>query len=422
MKKILLISYYWPPNAGVGARRWLNFQKYLSKEFSITVYTPENPSMFNEDNSLLNQVSSGTQVIKQKIWEPYDLYKRFTKKRKVNPGVLIDSTNGLKDKLTNWVRSNFFIPDAKCFWIENSISFLSKLFLKENYDFVISTGPPHSMHLIALKLREKHNFKWIADFRDPWTNMEYFSKIPLLDSSRRKHFDLEKKVISKADLTLTVSKFWSKEFSRLGAKKTELVYNGFEKYNSPIQFHDKFRIGYFGLFNELRDHDEIWKALRTNISRNTNFEKDLEIYFSGPTHNNFHKNLKHNHLDSYLNYCEWNNTEKMKEEMLKCSVLILSQANTEDAMGRLPAKFFEYLGTGIPIIAIGRKNSDLSKIILKMQCGVFFEFNKLHKLSSCFLNYYDKYLKKENNIKKNDVDVFSWENQASNLIEVLKKL
>ena len=422
MKKILLISYYWPPNAGVGARRWLNFQKYLSQEYSITVYTPENPSMLNEDNSLLNQVSSGTQVIKQKIWEPYDLYKKFTKKTKVNPGILIDSNRGIKEKFTNWIRANFFIPDAKFFWIDQSVSYLSKVFSKENFDYVISTGPPHSMHVIALNLRERYNFKWIADFRDPWTNMEYFSKLTLLHDSKKKHFDLQEKVISKANLTLTVSDSWSKDFSRLGAEKTAVVYNGFENSNSIIESHDKFRIGHFGLFNELRDHSEIWRALNLGVSRNENFKEDLEIYFSGPTHKNFHKNLKSHHLESYLNYFEWNNLEKMKKEMLKCSVLIVSQSNTQDAMGRLPAKFFEYLGTGIPIIAIGRKNSDLSKLMFQMECGVFFEFNKLNNLSSCLLNYYDKFLKKEIRLKNNHVDVFSWENQARNLVDLLKNL
>ena len=139
----------------------------------------------------------------------------------------------------------------------------------------------------------------------------------------------------------------------------------------------------------------MWKALNVTLFRNKNLKEDLEIYFSGPTHKKFRKNLKSYHLDSYLNYFEWNNLEKMQKEMLKCSVLIVSQSDTRDAMGRLPAKFFEYMGTGIPIVAIGRKNSDLSKIVLKHQCGVFLEFNKLHKLSSYLLNYYDKYLQKK---------------------------
>ena len=422
MEKILLISYYWPPNAGVGARRWLNFQKYISKEYSMTIYTPENPTFLNEDEALINSVSSNTHTIKQKIWEPYDLYKKFTKKNKVNPGVLIDSPRGFKEKFTNWVRANFFIPDAKCFWVDQSVSYLSKLFLKDNFDYVISTGPPHSMHLIALNLSEKYNFKWIADFRDPWTNMEYFAKLPLIHDSKKKHFELQKKVISKADLTLTVSNSWSNEFFQLGAKRTAVVYNGFDKVNSKLELHDKFRIGHFGLYNELRDHSGIWKSLDEISKKNIKFKEDLEIYFSGPTHKNFRKNLKKYQLDSYLKYCEWNIQEKMKEEMLKCSVLIVSQSNTQDAMGRLPAKFFEYLGTGIPIIAIGRKNSDLSKIMLKYQCGFFLEFNKLHKLSSFLLICYDKYLQKERNLKNNHVDVFSWKNQASNLVDLLKKL
>ena len=119
---------------------------------------------------------------------------------------------------------------------------------------------------------------------------------------------------------------------------------------------------------------------------------------------------------------EWNNQENMREEMKKCSILIVSQSNTQDTMGRLPAKFFEYLGIGIPIIGIGRKNSDLSKIISKLQCGVFFEFDTLNNLNNCFLNYHNKYLKKEQLIKNDEIHFFSWKNQANNLMNLLKEI
>ncbi len=422
MKKILIISYYWPPNAGVGARRWLNFQKHLSSEYSITVYTPENPNIFNEDVGLLNNVSSNTKIIKQKIWEPYNFYKKFTNKTKVNPAVLIDSKRGGKAKFINWVRANFFIPDAKCFWIEKSVSYLSKVFKKEDFDYVISSGPPHSMHLIALNLRERFMFKWVADFRDPWTNMEYFDRIPLWNDSKKKHFYFQKKVIKNADLILTVSNSWSDDFKKIGALNSKVIYNGFEKISSKNSFHDKFRIGHFGLFNELRDHNDLWKSLNQITEKNKKFKDDLEIFFSGPTHKNFHNNLKNHGLLSQLNYFEWNPLEKMNQEMLKCSLLIISQSNTIDAMGRVPAKFFEYLGTGIPIIAIGKKGSDLSKLISKYKCGVFFEFNHLNKLSNHFLMYYENYLKKKKNINKMNVDFFSWKNQASNLVDLLENL
>lgn len=171
MKRVLIITYYWPPSGGSGVQRWLKFVKYL-REFGWepVVYTPENPEMPSSDTSLLSEVSEDIEIIKTKIWEPYSFYKRFIGKKKsekINTGFLSESKKPkLTEALSVWIRGNIFIPDARKFWIKPSVKFLKKYLADNPVDAMVSTGPPHSMHLIALGIKKSLNTPWIADFRD----------------------------------------------------------------------------------------------------------------------------------------------------------------------------------------------------------------------------------------------------------------
>ena len=179
MKKILILTYYWPPHGGVGVQRWLKLSKYLLKHnCEPIVYTQSNGISPLEDLSLLNSVSNKIKVLRKKIFEPHR-FMSFLKK-KPSSDFLIKKDNNFFSKILIWLRANIFIPDSRCLWIRPSISFLSQYLKKNHIDVIISTGPPHSMHLIALEIKNKHGIKWVADFRDPWTNIEYFDKLPLL--------------------------------------------------------------------------------------------------------------------------------------------------------------------------------------------------------------------------------------------------
>ena len=420
MKKVLIISYYWPPNAGVGCRRWVNYSHFLKKKgLEPILYVPENPDYTNKDNGYQDKLKN-IYTLKNKIWEPFSFYKRFLKKKNINPGVLIDSNKGLKNKFSKWIRANFFIPDARSLWVNSSIKFLSN-FLKDNpVDAIISTGPPHSMHLIALNLKKRFNLKWIADFRDPWTDIEYFDKLNFLNDSRIRHIKLEKEVLQKADLVLTVSESWSQRFKELGAQKVEFLFNGFDEkeYPSKISQKKKFRIGHFGLYNELRDHNSFWEALNNIIQDNKIFSDNLELFFSGPTHSGFDEKLKKLGLHKYLNHCEWLSHKEVLKEMVQADLLLITHSNTQDVNGRLPAKFFEYLGAKTPILAIGNKQSDLSKIILNLNCGTFLDFEDTKGVEKALIKYFNG--NKQN--KNIDFRLFSWEFQSNKLIKILNSL
>ena len=185
MKKALIIAYYWPPAGGPGVQRLFKFVKYL-RDFDVEpiVYIPENPSYPINDDSFVNEIPEGLKVIKQPIKEPYKLASKFSKgdSNTISKGIIKNSSKqSLKEKLMLFIRGNFFIPDARIGWVKPSVQFLNKYIRENGIEVVITTGPPHSLHLIALKLKNKLAFNWIADFRDPWTTIGYHKKLKLLN-------------------------------------------------------------------------------------------------------------------------------------------------------------------------------------------------------------------------------------------------
>ena len=424
MKKILIITYYWPPKGGVGVQRWLKLAKYISKSSCHPIiYTPENGVSSLEDKSLLETISDNITVMKRKIFEP-QIFLSLLKRNLIRSDILIKKDNNFIDRLFIWFRSNFFVPDSRSYWIKPSIKFLDN-YLKENpVDIIISTGPPHSTHMIALSLRNKFNIKWIADFRDPWTGIEYFEKLPLLSWIKKKHYRLERKVLSHADLVLTVSPSWANQFKKNGAKKITVLTNGYDPddYQNPLQKSksSKFIIGHFGLYNQMRDHVFFWETINQICKNNLNFYSDLNLLFAGEVYSNFFSTINKYKLDKKITYHSYLNHRIAIEKMMQCNLLLVTQGDTKSVDGRLPAKLFEYLGARKPILAIGKKNSDLEKIVADISYAWFVDFNNAELLKNTLIKIYE--ISKGNNIFNDDISHFSREKQAFALMNLINDL
>ena len=180
MRRVLIITYYWPPSGGSGVQRWLKMSKYLPENgWQPVIYTADDAEYPVEDKSLEKDVAPETEVIRRPIVEPYSFYKKFLgikKGEKVKAGFINEGAKktGWKESLSVWLRGNLFIPDARCWWIKPSVRYLKKYLKEHPVDAMISTGPPHSMHLIARALHKKFNIPWVADFRDPWTDIDFY--------------------------------------------------------------------------------------------------------------------------------------------------------------------------------------------------------------------------------------------------------
>jgi len=379
-KRVLIITYYWPPSGGAGVQRWLKFVKYL-REFGWEpiIYTPENAEMPSLDNSLLKDIPEGIEVLKTPIWEPYDAYKKLIgqkKEEKINSGFLSENKKPKRtEKLAVWVRGNFFIPDARKFWIKPSVKYLKKYLVENPVEAIVSTGPPHSMHLIAKELKKSLNVKWIADFRDPWTNIDFYNDLMLSGLADKKHKRLEKEVLREADVVLSVGRTMAKELSDLGAKKSEVITNGYDAVENiiDVELDEKFSIAHIGTMTKSRNPEALWKVLSSLVESNESFKKRLELKLVGKVDITVLESLKSYGLDNYIRKVEYMPHDEVIIEQRKSHMLLLVVNDTPNAKGILTGKFFEYMSSGRPTLCLGPKDGDVADIIRETEAGSVFE-------------------------------------------------
>jgi len=382
MKKVLIITYYWPPAGGSGVQRWLKFTKYLPKyNWKPIIYTPENPYFDLQDEALLNDIPNEAEVWKIPIWEPYALKdKMFGKGSSSQSAGVITNKKSLKNKLLNWVRGNLFIPDPKIYWVKPSVKVLHKKILEEGIEHIITTGPPHSMHLIGLGLKKIiPNLKWIADFRDPWSELDLLNEFQLNNSSRKKHKDLEREVLQSADVALTVSETWVEDLKNLGANKVKLITNGYDvdDFELKPKTNDKFIIGHYGLLNHLRNPKNLWKSLANLCAKNSEFNTRLEIHLSGNIDNEVLNEIaSYPQLKEKVKQLGYLSHAQVLHQYNEADLLLLLLFNSKSGVGNYPGKIFEYFAAQKPILAFGPKESDVQKLIEKTNIGKFFSYEE----------------------------------------------
>lgn len=399
--KALIITYYWPPSGGSGVQRWLKFVKYL-RDFQIepVIYTVKNPNYAIEDNTLQSEVPENIEVIRQSIWEPNNLLSFFGSNKKETSAGFLSPNPSIIGKLAQYIRANYFIPDARKYWIKPSIKYLTK-YLKDNkIDIIITTGPPHSTHLIGLKLRKKLNIKWIADFRDPWTEIDYFHQLPLTKRSIEMHHQMEEQVLKNADTVLVVGKTMANSFKKF-TKKIEVITNGYDTYEikKEVRLDEKFSLVHIGMLNSDRNHVILWKTLQELCLENREFSDDLQLKFIGKLANDVVRDIEKYKLKKHTTFINYLVHSEVLRHQLSAQVLLLSVNNVPSAKGIITGKIFEYLQANRPILAIGPTNGDLAEIINYTNSGIIIDFENEFKLKKVILKLYNDF---KNNVLKVD--------------------
>ncbi len=426
-KKILIVSYYWPPAGGPGVQRWLKFTKYLPEfGYEPHVYIPENPSYPVIDKSLIDDVNPKAKIIKKPIWEPYQIAEKLTKNNKDFKAGQFETLKkqGLLSKFSVFIRGNFFIPDARKFWIQPSIKFLEKYIQENQIEILITTGPPHSMHLIGLGLKNKNpKLKWIADFRDPWTQISYYSQLKLITASDQKHKELEKKVMQTADVILSTSYTDKENFEKLGAKKVVCITNGFDsELNSVKEKTSKFTLSYVGMLETLRNPDNLWKALELLIKQHPDFKADFQLKFVGKIADSILEDLNDSSLQSNILNKGYLSHSESVSEMNDSDILLITNFPEEKFKGIIPGKLFEYLVTGKTILSIGPENADVETILNQTLAGKHFSYDDLDNLKFFILSEYEKW---KNNLSQNShsqIQKFHRKELTKKLVEVIEML
>lgn len=431
MKKVLIITYYWPPTGGAGVQRWLKFSKYFRQfGWEPVIYTPSNPDFPINDNSLLKDIPKDLTVLKTQITEPYDIYRKIMRKKKtetVNQGFLSEGKeNTFLQSAMIWVRGNFFIPDARVFWIKPSISYLSD-YLKDNQiDAIISTGPPHSMHLIALGLKQKFNIPWIADFRDPWTQIDFYSQLKLSSFADKKHKKLEHQVLTQADKVVTISPSCGKDLEKLGGRKVDVITNGFDtddfKFETDLKLLDGFLFHHIGALNKDRNPYTLWKVLGDLCTENSDFKKDLIIKFTGKTDAIAFESLKQNGILDNTQKTDYLPHNEVVKLMAQSPVLLLALNNTPNNAGVLSGKLFEYLAAKRPVFGIGIPDADAASILKDTGAGCMVHFDDYEGTKKAVLALYQKYKANQLFINSSAIDKYSRESCAKDYTSLLNEI
>tara|TARA_R110001632_G_scaffold63318_3_gene151495 strand:+ start:35647 stop:36933 length:1287 start_codon:yes stop_codon:yes gene_type:complete len=422
-KKVLIITYYWPPAGGSGVQRWLKFSKYL-RDFDIepVIYTVDNPSYPILDASLEDEIPDNLEILKRPIFEPNSLLSVFGGKKKKESAGFLNPNPTFLGKIAQYIRANYFIPDARKFWIKPSVKFLTNYLKNNQIDVVVTTGPPHSMHLIGLELKKKMGIKWISDFRDPWTEIDYFHQLPLTEKAILKHQQLEQEVLKNSDAVIVVGNTMKENFLQY-SDKIEVITNGFDTNNIiPSQkLDDKFSITHVGLMNSDRNPTVLWQALQELCETNSDFKNDLCIRLIGKVDEMVIQDLKIFkeeviELISYLSHKE------VSQHQSKTQVLLLSINNVPSAKAIITGKIFEYLQSKRPILAIGPEDGDAAAILKNTKAGHIFGYHNKETLKSHILELYQEYKKKSLVINSIDIQQYHRRELTSQLAKLIKKI
>lgn len=430
MKKVLVITYYWPPSGGGGVQRWLKFTKYLP-EFGWTpiVYTPEIQNAPAYDESLLKDVSNDLEIIRKPIWEPYAIYKLLTgRKKKENLGAAFASgkhSNKMMEHVSNWVRSNFFIPDARKFWIKPSVKFLKKYIKTNGIEVIVTTGPPHSMHLIGLKLKELTGVKWLADFRDPWTDIDFYDQLKLTGWADNRHHYLEKVVLQNADLVISISESNKRKLMEKADASVEVITNGFDESDFPDiepTLDDKFTIAHIGTFMANRNPNVLWKVLSELVLENHEFNKDFELHLVGKTDAFILDTLNQRGLSDFVRSTGAVTHNEAIQFQKNSQVLLITVNKTGDSKGMVTGKIFEYLISGRPVLAIGPEDGDLANILKDTGAGVISDFENKIDLKRNIQTFYREYKNKTLKVDPRNLDIYSRKNLTKKMAGFLDTL
>lgn len=364
-KKVLIIAYYWPPSGGSGVQRWLKFVKYLPQfGWKPYVFTPENPSVVIKDESLLNDVPAEAVIVKLPIWEPYEIFGRLSKifsgNKKPNSQADFVSTkrSSLFSKFSLWVRGNLLIPDPRKFWVRPAVKFLKNYLEQNQITTIITTGPPHSMHLIGLKLKKRNrSLRWIVDMRDPWSEWGFLDSIKAGTRARAKHKALEREVLTTADEVITITPFYARQFERLSGRKVSLVTNGFDETDFKdfkLVKADKFKVRHIGIVNEKCDPRPFMHAVKELCVENDVIKQNLEVEFVGQVNPAFTEFVNSDALLSGVTkFTDTVSHSKVMDIYSFSALLVLILTGYKDAEGYMPGKLFEYLATGLPVLGVG---------------------------------------------------------------------
>ena len=383
MKKVLVVTYYWPPSGGPGVQRVLKFCKYLPKygwkPVILTVKDGEYPAM---DDTLLHE-SKDIETHLSHAFSFYSIFNWFTGEKSVPSHQLSKSKDdSFFKKISRWIRYNLVVPDGRIGWYSGAVKKGRKLLNNEKFDLIFSSGPPHSVHLIGLKLAKKSGTKWVADFRDPWTDMFYYSENKRLRAAELLDRYLEKQVVDNADALITVSRSISEYYDR----DVTVIPNGYDESDFELIENsggNNNLISYVGTMYKSQNTEEFFDSVNELNKLSSNKYK---INLIGHIHPDIVTYITSNNYESFIKIKPYIHHKESILKMVESEFLLLVIPNTKKNSGIVTGKIFEYIRAGSKILMIGPLDSDAAKIINETNSGYCFDYNDMSNLGTILSN------------------------------------
>lgn len=373
MKRVLIIVYYWPPTGGSGVQRWVKFVKHLRRfGWEPVIYTPENPAVNEFDKSLLQEIPENITVLRQPVFE---LSRWFGAAPGSNSGNQQPTQlSKIKRAVGNFIRGNLFIPDPRALWVKPSVNYLRD-YLKENpVSAIISSGPPHSMHLIALQISRQLNIPWLADFRDPWMEILDFHGFNVSDWAREQHKKLFSSVLQNANEIVVAHRSVQQNFSGLTKKPVTLITNGYDAEDittatlPPIEA-GTFRIVFVGILYNKLNSTALWQAIRKVSATNTEFANTFRLIFVGKVESEALKDLAEQCLIENCEFTGYVDHRTAVGYEKSADLLLLLTPPQPDFKYVIPGKLFEYMAVEKPVLCLGQPDNDSALILAESGYG-----------------------------------------------------
>jgi glycosyltransferase involved in cell wall biosynthesis len=432
-KKVLIFTYYWPPAGGVAVQRFLKFSKFLPEfGWEPIIITVNDGSYPYYDESLVKEIAPSLRVYRTKTFEPFELYNLLRgKKGKSMPLVTVGANQSKTffQRLTEYIRANYFVPDARKAWVPYAVKQAEEILRTEKIDAIITTGPPHSAHLIGLKLKEKFGVKWIADFRDPWTAIVYNEMLPRTESTRQKDIALETAVLKTADHVVVISPGMKEQFENK-ASKIDVIFNGYDEDNFSKPFEpatgsggkeDYFTIRYIGNLMASQNPVNLWKAI---AELRSTMQAKIKLEFTGRVDGEIQSSIAANGLGDIATYNPFTEQQKAINLTRSASLLLFAIFNLPNTKLVITGKIFEYLASCSEIISFGATDGDASAILKSVGRKPMIEFNDYAETLSQLQAAYTYWQQNGQAFKYTDrrFEIYTRRNQAGALAGLLNNL
>lgn len=425
-KRVLIISYYWPPSGGVGVHRCLKFAKYL-RDFGWepVVYTASGAQYPYFDPTNERHIPPGITVLKRPIWEPYNLFKVASGRKPsaaMNNPVHVRDKRSRVDNLAIWVRGNFFIPDARALWIRPSVRWLGKWLEENHVDAILSDGPPHTNTRIACLLAKRHGIPWLADYQDPWTQVDYYKLLKLTRLAHARHRRMEAEAFRVAAQTTIASPTWARDLESIGARGVEVVYWGYDEQefaDAPCAPDTTFSLTHAGMLGFDRLPQTLFRVLGDLCARDPAFAADLRVNLPGMVDYSIVDELRRNGLEGNAWLPGTITRVEAIERTFNAQMLLLPLNKADNAQGRIPGKLFECMRARRPILCLGPEGSDVSRIIAQTNTGRSFGYDDYDGLRQYIEERYRLFKEGHNMLDVKDIEQYSVREQTRKVARML---